>query len=114
MAACCINFTLLRFTFSTSLTLSINVTGTQDKNIVASLTKDCVSKLTDDCLVQCWFRFLHILSNPVDLCRIEVISETPKFLHHALTSEKVRKVAGKIKTVERVRLSCAVFIVDGQ
>ena len=63
--------------------------GSHDKGIVANLTRDCISKLTDDCLVQCWFRFLHILSNPVDLCRVEIISETPKFLHHALTSEKV-------------------------
>lgn len=63
--------------------------GLADKAVVSSLTKDCVSKLNDDCLVQCWFRFLHVLSNPVDLCRVEVISETPKFLHHALASEKV-------------------------
>ncbi len=71
-----------------------------------------------DCVAQCWFRFLHILSNPVDLCRpevssphlqlhlgflpcdivkgihsrglvLQVISNTPKFLHMALTSESV-------------------------
>ena len=40
-------------------------------------------------MAQCWFRFLHILSNPVDLSRPEVISSTPKFLHMALTSESV-------------------------
>ena len=45
--------------------------------------------MDDDCIAQCWFRFLHILSNPVDLCRPEVISNTPKFLHMALTSECV-------------------------
>ena len=45
--------------------------------------------MDEECLTQCWFRFLHILSNPVDLCRPDVISNTPKFLHMALTAESV-------------------------
>jgi len=40
-----------------------------------------------ECIVQCWFRFLHILGNPVELSRPSVITNTPKFLHMALTSE---------------------------
>lgn len=40
-------------------------------------------------IAQCWFRFLHILQNPVDLSRPSVVSNTPKFLQHALTSEAV-------------------------
>ncbi|XP_060069949.1 ral GTPase-activating protein subunit beta-like isoform X1 [Ylistrum balloti] len=36
--------------------------------------------MTDDCVAQCWFRFLHIIQNPVDLCHPEIIGGTPKFL----------------------------------
>ncbi len=42
-----------------------------------------------DCIVQCWFRFLHVLGNPADLTHPNLISNTPKFLHHALTSDIV-------------------------
>ncbi|XP_013391687.1 ral GTPase-activating protein subunit beta isoform X2 [Lingula anatina] len=42
-----------------------------------------------DTITQAWFRFLHILSNPVELSNIQVISQTPKFLHMALASEDV-------------------------
>ena len=49
----------------------------------ASLISDTMS---DECITQCWFRLLHILSNPVDLAHPSVISNTPKFLHHALTN----------------------------
>lgn len=45
--------------------------------------------ITNDCVAQSWFRFLHILQNPVDLCHPEIISQTPKFLHLALASETV-------------------------
>lgn len=47
------------------------------------------SGMTNDCIAQCWFRFLHCLANPVDLCRPQVISQTPKFLQFAITSETV-------------------------
>ncbi|XP_067941630.1 ral GTPase-activating protein subunit beta-like [Watersipora subatra] len=65
------------------------VIGASEKALVTALTKECVEKLSPDCLLQCWFRFLHILSNPVDLCKIGVISETPMFLHHAIANAKV-------------------------
>ncbi|XP_064621960.1 ral GTPase-activating protein subunit beta-like isoform X5 [Lineus longissimus] len=42
-----------------------------------------------DCVAQSWFRFLHVINNPVDMCRPHVISQTQKFLHMALTSEAV-------------------------
>ena len=37
-------------------------------------------ELDNDGLAQAWFRFLHILGNPVDLCRPETISRTPAFV----------------------------------
>ncbi|XP_046680687.1 ral GTPase-activating protein subunit beta isoform X3 [Homalodisca vitripennis] len=45
--------------------------------------------MTNSCIAQCWFRFLHCIGNPVDLCRPTVISQTHKFLQFALTSETV-------------------------
>lgn len=45
--------------------------------------------MSNECVAQAWFRFLHTIGNPVDLCRPEVISQTPKFYHFALSSEMV-------------------------
>lgn len=45
--------------------------------------------MSNECIAQAWFRLLHTLGNPVDLCRPEVISQTPKFYHFALSSEMV-------------------------
>lgn len=45
--------------------------------------------MSNECIAQAWFRMLHTLGNPVDLCRPEVISQTPKFYHFALSSEMV-------------------------
>ena len=42
-----------------------------------------------DLIVQCWFRFLHVLSNPVDLSRPHVIANTHQFLQASLTSSDV-------------------------
>lgn len=47
------------------------------------------ANLVNECLIQCWFRILHIIGNPVDLCKKEVISATPKFKEFALASEEV-------------------------
>ena len=44
------------------------------------------TSLDNKCLVQSWFRFLHIMGNPVDLSNKEVISNTPKFKEHALVN----------------------------
>ncbi|XP_014260072.1 ral GTPase-activating protein subunit beta isoform X1 [Cimex lectularius] len=40
--------------------------------------------LTDETVAQVWFRLLHTLGSPVDLCRPQVISQTPKFLQYAM------------------------------
>ena len=45
--------------------------------------------LVGEGLVQCWFRMLHIIGNPVDLCHVEVICDTPKFKEFALGSTEV-------------------------
>ena len=42
-------------------------------------------ELDNDGIAQTWFRFLHLLGNPVDLCRPKVISCTPKFLSAAVS-----------------------------
>lgn len=44
------------------------------------------TSLDRQCLMQCWFRFLHIMNNPVDLAKREVIGNMPKFKEHALVS----------------------------
>ncbi|XP_034250605.1 ral GTPase-activating protein subunit beta isoform X1 [Thrips palmi] len=45
--------------------------------------------MTPDCISQSWFRFLHTLGNPAQLCRPGVISHTQKFLQYALASDSV-------------------------
>ncbi|XP_059176419.1 ral GTPase-activating protein subunit beta-like isoform X2 [Physella acuta] len=45
--------------------------------------------MSSESIAQCWFRFLHILQNPVDLSRPSVVSNTPKFLQYALTCDAV-------------------------
>ena len=44
------------------------------------------TSLDSKCLLQSWFRFLHIMGNPVDLSNKEIIGNTPKFKEHALVS----------------------------
>ncbi|XP_046372123.1 ral GTPase-activating protein subunit beta-like isoform X1 [Haliotis rufescens] len=44
---------------------------------------------SNECITQSWFRFLHIIQNPVDLCRPNIISNTQRFLQYALASEAV-------------------------
>ncbi|XP_043351484.1 ral GTPase-activating protein subunit beta isoform X7 [Dermochelys coriacea] len=36
-------------------------------------------EMDNECIAQTWFRFLHMLSNPVDLSNPAIISSTPKF-----------------------------------
>lgn len=60
-----------------------------DQDAFNELTRDYVQPLGRDCLVQCWFRFLHALGNPADLCCVALICGTPKFKHYALTSSQV-------------------------
>jgi len=55
-----------------------------DDDIIAVL-----DAMDADHIVQCWFRFLHVLSNPVDLSRPYVIANTQQFLQATLTSSDV-------------------------
>jgi hypothetical protein len=36
--------------------------------------------MTPEAVMQSWYRILHTIGNPVDLCRPHVISQTPDFL----------------------------------
>ncbi|KAG1663347.1 Ral GTPase-activating protein subunit beta [Nymphon striatum] len=45
--------------------------------------------MSNDCVSQTWFRFLHLIGNPIDLCKPGIISQTPRFFHYALSSETV-------------------------
>lgn len=46
-----------------------------------------VNSMTDECVVQTWFRILHTIGNPVDLCHSNIISQTPQFLQYAITND---------------------------
>ncbi|KAF4523460.1 hypothetical protein B566_EDAN008869 [Ephemera danica] len=47
------------------------------------------SSMSRDCIAQSWFRMMHTLGNPVELCHPQVISQTPQFLQFAITSDTV-------------------------
>ena len=47
--------------------------------------------LNNKCLVQSWFRFLHIMGNPVDLSDKEIIGNTPKFKEHVLSNPSLHQ-----------------------
>ena len=49
------------------------LTGEEDSHMIPP-------EMDNDCVAQTWFRFLHILGNPVDLCRPKVIGQTPTFM----------------------------------
>ncbi|XP_023853035.1 ral GTPase-activating protein subunit beta isoform X4 [Salvelinus sp. IW2-2015] len=42
------------------------------------------TEMDNDCVAQTWFRFLHMLSNPVDLSSPLTVSSTPKFQEQLL------------------------------
>ncbi|XP_041352672.1 ral GTPase-activating protein subunit beta-like isoform X2 [Gigantopelta aegis] len=47
------------------------------------------SDISQECITQSWFRFLHILQNPVDLSKPMIIGGTQRFLQYALSSHDV-------------------------
>ena len=47
------------------------------------------SDVTNECITQSWFRFLHIMQNPVELSKPMIIGKTQGFLQYALTSQDV-------------------------
>jgi hypothetical protein len=49
------------------------------------------TSLDNKCLVQSWFRFLHIMGNPVDLSNKEIIGNTPKFKEHVLINANLHQ-----------------------
>ncbi|XP_036427095.1 ral GTPase-activating protein subunit beta isoform X3 [Colossoma macropomum] len=42
------------------------------------------TEMDSDCVAQTWYRFLHMLSNPVDLSNPIIVSSTPKFQEQLL------------------------------
>lgn len=69
-AICALTSRLLRFTYGPSFP-PFKVPE-EDASLVPS-------EMDNECVVQTWFRFLHMLSNPVDLSNPAIISSTPKF-----------------------------------
>jgi len=70
-----------------------------------------------DCIAQCWFRFLHVLSNPVDLSRPLVIANTQQFLQATLTSGDVpvpnqTECLRQLPTIFYCAMRCIATIVD--
>jgi len=70
-----------------------------------------------DRIVQCWFRFLHVLSNPVDLSHPQVIMNTQQFLQATLTSSDV-PAAHQVECLRQLpaifyrAMRCIATIVD--
>lgn len=72
---CALTSRLLRFTYGPSFP-PFKVSEEDASLIPAEMSNDCVA--------QTWFRFLHMLSNPVDLSNPAIISSTPKFQEQLL------------------------------
>ncbi|XP_064821602.1 ral GTPase-activating protein subunit beta-like isoform X3 [Oncorhynchus masou masou] len=66
---------LLRFTYGPSFP-PFKVPD-EDSNMIPT-------EMDNDCVAQTWFRFLHMLSNPVDLSNPLTVSSTPKFQEQLL------------------------------
>lgn len=76
-----------------------------------------IDAMNEDHIMQCWFRFLHVLSNPVDLSRPHVIANTQQFLQATLTSGDVPSVhqaecLRQLPTVFYRAMRCIATIVD--
>ncbi|XP_036388548.1 ral GTPase-activating protein subunit beta-like [Megalops cyprinoides] len=66
---------LLRFTYGPSFP-PFKVPD-EDANLIPA-------DMDNECVTQTWFRFLHMLSNPVDLSNPAIVSTTPKFQEQLL------------------------------
>ncbi|XP_065199453.1 ral GTPase-activating protein subunit beta isoform X2 [Planococcus citri] len=53
-----------------------------DEDIQATVNNMC-----EETVAQTWFRVLHSIGNPVDLCHSNIISQTPQFLQYAITND---------------------------
>uniref|UniRef100_A0A5F8GMY4 Ral GTPase-activating protein subunit beta n=1 Tax=Monodelphis domestica TaxID=13616 RepID=A0A5F8GMY4_MONDO len=69
-AICALTSRLLRFTYGPSFP-PFKVSD-EDASLIPP-------EMDNECIAQTWFRFLHMLSNPVDLSNPAIISSTPKF-----------------------------------
>ncbi|XP_015220103.1 ral GTPase-activating protein subunit beta isoform X3 [Lepisosteus oculatus] len=72
---CALTSRLLRFTYGPSFP-PFKVPD-EDANLIPA-------EMDNDCVAQTWFRFLHMLSNPVDLSNPAIVSTTPKFQEQLL------------------------------
>lgn len=66
---------LLRFTYGPSFPLF--KVPEEDASLIPA-------EMDNDCVAQTWYRFLHMLSNPVDLSNPVIVSSTPKFQEQLL------------------------------
>ncbi|XP_040294146.1 ral GTPase-activating protein subunit beta isoform X5 [Bufo bufo] len=89
-AICALTSRLLRFTYGPSFP-PFKVPEEDASLIPAEMDNECVT--------QTWFRFLHMLSNPVDLSNPSIIGTTPKF------QEQFLNVSG-VPTQELNQYSC--------
>ncbi|XP_035761413.1 ral GTPase-activating protein subunit beta isoform X1 [Neolamprologus brichardi] len=78
--ACALTSRLLRFTHGPSFP-PFKVPD-EDANLIPL-------EMDNDCVAQTWYRFLHMLSNPVDLSNPAVVSTTPKFQEQFLNSSGI-------------------------
>ena len=74
--------------------------------------------IDNDCLVQTWYRFLHILGNPVELSRARVISDTPQFLNYVKSHEpriepRQHECLRELPQIFSNAISTLAIIVDG-
>ncbi|XP_047028982.1 ral GTPase-activating protein subunit beta isoform X3 [Helicoverpa zea] len=44
--------------------------------------------MSAEAVMQSWYRILHTIGNPVDLCRPHIISQTPDFLQYSITQDE--------------------------
>ncbi|KAK0149861.1 Ral GTPase-activating protein subunit beta [Merluccius polli] len=79
-AACALTSRLLRFTHGPSFP-PFKVPD-EDANLIPV-------EMDNDCVAQTWYRFLHMLSNPVDLSNPAIVSTTPKFQEQFLSSSGI-------------------------
>ncbi|CAH0399484.1 unnamed protein product [Chilo suppressalis] len=55
----------------------------EDRNLVPE-------DMSAEAVMQSWYRMLHTIGNPVDLCRPHLISQTPDFLQYSYSAEEGR------------------------
>ncbi|KAL4717214.1 hypothetical protein ACJJTC_017101 [Scirpophaga incertulas] len=77
-ASLCLTARLLRHLYGPHFPAP--VLGEEDANLVPA-------DMSAEAVVQSWYRMLHTIGNPVDLCRPHLVSQTPEFLQYSYTAE---------------------------